>query len=115
MARAAELAGRYRVVLERTADGCVARGMEIPTVVASGATPDECERKVREMLALAVASMLEVGETPPLPAGERRVQVNIRLSEDERWALEEAVQRQGFRGVSEFVRFAALQQARSGR
>jgi hypothetical protein len=84
----------------------------MPTISAGGASPNECEAKVREMMALGVAAMLEVGETPPLPAGERRVQVNIRLSEDERLALDEAAQRQGFRGVSEFVRFAALQAAR---
>lgn len=79
---------------------------------AAAPTPNECEAKIREMLTIAVATMLEMGETPPLPASKRRVQLNIRLSGDEKMLLEESSQRAGFRGVSEFVRFAAMAYAR---
>lgn len=81
-------------------------------MVASAATAGECEAKIREMLTIAVATMLEMGERPPLPVSKRRVQLNIRLSGDEKAMLEDSAQRAGFRGVSEFVRFAALAWAR---
>lgn len=113
---AAAIAGRYRVVLEREEDGggYAARGVEFPTVFASAPTPNECEAKIREMLTVGVAAMMEAGERPPSPMSKRRVQVNIRLSADEKVMLEDAAQEAGFRGVSEFVRFAALAWARGG-
>jgi hypothetical protein len=108
------MADRYRIVLEREesesggSGAYLARAVEFPTVFASAGTPNECEAKVRGMLTIAVATMLEMGDAPPLPASKRRVQVNIRLSGDEKLVLEESAQQAGFRGVSEFVRFAAL-------
>lgn len=112
--RAAASAGQYRVILEREGDGFLARPVEFPTIFARGASPNECERKVREALTVAIATMLEMGETPPLPASERRAQVNIRLADDEKLLLEESARRAGFRGLSDFVRFAALSMARGG-
>ena len=106
------MAERYRIVLEREEEGYLARAVEFPTVFALAGTPNECEAKIREMLTIAVATMLEMGDSPPLPASKRRVQVNIRLSGDEKLVLEESAQQAGFRGVSEFVRFAALSYAR---
>jgi uncharacterized protein (DUF1778 family) len=47
----------------------------------------------------------------PASAGRRQRQLNIRLTEDENLRLEEAARRQGFRGVSDYVRFAALSRA----
>lgn len=115
LAGAAAIAARYRVVLEREeAGGFLARAVEMPTVFTSAPTPNECESKIREMLMVAVATMMEAGERPPLPVSERRVQVNVRMSAEEKMMLEEAAQRAGFRGVSEFVRFAALTLARGG-
>lgn len=110
--RARAIAERYRLVMQREDGGFVARAVEMSTVFASAGSPNECEAKVREMLVAAIGTMIEMGEAPPLPAGERRVQLNIRLSEEEKLVLEEAAQRSGFRGVSEFVRFAALGMAR---
>lgn len=111
------MADRYRIVMEREEDadaaGYFARAVEFPTVFASAGTPNECEVKIREMLTIAVATMLELGDSPPLPASKRRVQINIRLSGDEKLVLEESAQQAGFRGVSEFVRFAALSFARA--
>jgi predicted RNase H-like HicB family nuclease len=118
------MAERYRIVLEReegesggagALGGYLARAVEFPTVFASAGTPNECEAKIREMLIIAVATMLEMGDSPPLPASKRRVQVNIRLSGDEKMVLEESAQQAGFRGVSEYVRFAALSFARQSR
>jgi predicted RNase H-like HicB family nuclease len=112
---AAAMAQRYRIVLERDEGAYLARAVEVPTVFASAGTPNECEAKIREMLTIAVATMMEMGDSPPLPASKRRVQVNIRLSGDEKMILEESAQQAGFRGVSEFVRFAALSFVRGSR
>lgn len=57
--------------------------------------------------------MLEMGEKPPAPASEalRGVQLNIRLTYEEKLLLEAAARRDGFRSVSDFVRAAALAKA----
>jgi uncharacterized protein (DUF1778 family) len=62
----------------------------------------------------AVATMLEDGDTPPPPASDamRSEQVNVRLTAEERLALETAAQRHGFRGLSDFIRNAALNASR---
>lgn len=113
LARASDLANAYRFMLERTGDGrYLARAVEFPTVFVHAPTPNECERKIREALTVAVASMIEAGEAPPLPADERRAQVNMRVSAGEKTLLEESARRAGFRGLSDFVRFAALSFAR---
>jgi len=80
----------------------------MPTVFADGQTPDACVRAVREALTVAVATMLENGKRPPTSANRRSVQVNIRLTPDEKLALEEAASRMGFKGLSDFIRHAAL-------
>lgn len=51
--------------------------------------------------ALAVVSMIEHGERPPSPAsdGRREVQLNIRLSADERERIEESARRSGYRSI----------------
>lgn len=111
--RAAELAGEYRFILERADDGrFLARAVEIPTVFVYGGTPNVCEEKIRIALSVAIATMLESGDAPPLPAAERRAQVNMRVTADEKTLLEESARSAGFRGLSDFVRFAALTLAR---
>jgi predicted RNase H-like HicB family nuclease len=107
------LAAEYRFIVERAEDGLyLARAVEFPTVFAHGASPNDCEKKIREALKVAVASMFEAGQLPPLPAGERRAQVNMRVTADEKSLLEESARHAGFRGLSDFVRFAALSFAR---
>jgi uncharacterized protein (DUF1778 family) len=55
--------------------------------------------------------MLERGQAPPAAAGRRTEQVNIRLTPEEKLTLEEESERKGFRGLSDFVRAAALASA----
>jgi uncharacterized protein (DUF1778 family) len=82
----------------------------MPTVFADGPTADQCVRATREALTAAVATMLEMGLRPPAPAakGARQAQINVRLTAEEKLILEDSARRAGFRGVSDFVRAAAL-------
>lgn len=111
--QAAATAARYRITLEPDDDAYTARAVEFPTIFTSAPTPNDCDAKIRQMLTIAVATMLEMGQRPPLPAAKRRVQVNIRLSADEKTRLEEAAHHAGFRGLSEYIRFAALHMSRN--
>ena len=114
--QARELASEYRIILEQEPElGFVGHALEMPGVMADGKTPTECVEQVREAAAGAVATMIEQGQMPPRPAGEkkRQAQLNLRVTDEEKLVLEEAASRRGFRGVSDFVRDAALHRARS--
>ncbi len=63
-------------------------------------------------MVVAVATMLEVGAKPPPPMTERRAQVNVRLSQEDKTLLESAAREHGFNNLSEFVREAALRQSK---
>jgi len=111
---AEELASRYRLIVERSARGrYVGTAIEMPTVVISADTEEACVRRTREALATAVHVMRELNKQPPLPSSEekRTEQLNVRLTQLEKLRLEEAAKRQGFRGVSDFVRTKALADA----
>src|SRR3954470_11043459 len=85
-ARAADLAGRYGVVLWPEAGEYYGRGLEVPDAMSDGPTPETCVRNVREAVTLHVAAMIERGETPPIPlaGGDERAarteQINIRMT-----------------------------------
>jgi predicted RNase H-like HicB family nuclease len=109
--RARQIAQRYRLVLEPDPEvGFIGRGLEMPTVFADAPTAEECVQATREALTAAVATMLEMGLRPPVPAatGVRQTQINVRLTGEEKLILEDSARRAGFRGVSDFVRAAAL-------
>lgn len=113
--RARQIADAYQIILHREEDGLYyGRGLEIPTAMNHGHTPDECVAATRDILVSAVAYLLESGQTPPTPAVERKrtEQINIRLTSEERLLLEEAARSRGFRGISDFVRSASLASAK---
>ena len=112
--RARALADRYQIVVSMEVGEYYGRGLELPLVMDDGATPQACVANTREALVVTVATMLELGQTPPSPASDekRDQQINIRLSALEKAALEEAARQAGYSGVSEFVRAAALGQRR---
>ena len=113
--RARKIASEYSVLLRPSEQhGFSATCLEFPTVFVHGKTVAQCEKKVREALAVGIAVMLEVGEAPPLPASEkqRNQQVNIRLTSEEKLMLEETARRRGYRGLSDFMRAAAMSQTR---
>jgi uncharacterized membrane protein len=91
------------------------RGVELPLAMGDGRTADACMENTVKAFVSVLATMLEAGQTPPAPAsgGKRDQQVNVRLSSDERLILETAARRQGFTGVSDFVRAVALSGAKA--
>ena len=62
----------------------------------------------REAMIGVVAYMLEQGQRPPEPAreGNRSVQINIRVTPEEKAVLES--RSKGFRGLSDFIRVSVL-------
>ena len=60
-------------------------------------------------MAAVVAFMLERGERPPVPASDQAklVQLNVRISAEEKLMFEEAARQKG-QALSEFIRTAAL-------
>lgn len=112
MRRAAKTAGAYRLVLEKDERvGYVGSSVELPSVFADGPTPDSCVEAIHQALTYAVATMIEGGQNPPAPASseKRDVQLNVRLTAQEKFVLQETARRLGFKGVSDFVRIAALE------
>lgn len=109
LSRARSVVADYRIILEPDETlGYLGSAIEMPMVFADGRTPDQCVKAVREALSVAVATMLEMGKRPPVARGQRTQQVNVRLSPDEKLALEEAASQMGFKGLSDYVRAAAL-------
>lgn len=110
--KAERIANRYSIVIreEPDVDGYLGRGVEFFYVMGDGRTPEACIAQTREALTLVVATMLEDGQTPPPPATEevRTEQVNVRMSGIEKLLIEEASRSRGYRGISDFMRAAAL-------
>jgi predicted RNase H-like HicB family nuclease len=115
--KAAALAERYTVIVGLDDDAqpptYVGRTLELPLVMADGVTRAACMEQVIEATRFAIAAMLEAGDVPPQPATDdsRTAQINIRLTQREKFCLEAAAKRAGFRGLSDFVRTAALDRA----
>jgi predicted RNase H-like HicB family nuclease len=110
-AAAAEIAGRYRLVIEaRPGGGFAGSAVEMPLVLASGKTVAACFEATRAALVASVQVLLEDGLEPPAPASEskREIQFNIRLTIDEKARIEERARVAGFRSVSDYVRRSAL-------
>ncbi|MCC6682607.1 MAG: hypothetical protein IT445_17035 [Phycisphaeraceae bacterium] len=112
--KAADIAAGYKLVIQKEPGvGYLGRSIELPMVMADGKTVPLCAEATLEAQTTAVATMLEKGQNPPLASSsdKRSAQVNVRLTEEEKLRLEEAAQRQGFRGISDYVRSAALKEA----
>ena len=108
--RARKIAAEYEIVMWFEDGEWYGRGLELPHTYGDGRTPAACVASVRQGLVATVATMLEDGERPPAPArtGERTEQVNIRLTASEKALLENRSRAGGFRGISDYVRAAAL-------
>jgi predicted RNase H-like HicB family nuclease len=114
LARAGRVAGQYQVIVSCEEGHWYGRGLELPHVYGDGKTANRCIENVREALVFAVAYMLEEGQRVPTPAreGTRTMQVNVRLTAEEKALLETTARRKGFSGLSDFVRAAAMEVAR---
>ncbi len=110
LARAKEIVSQYKIVLEFEDDEWYGHGLELPGAHGDGKTPQAAVADTREAMTGVVAYMLEEGEEPPAPAreGNRSVQINIRVTPEEKAVLENKSRAKGFRGLSDFIRAAAL-------
>jgi predicted RNase H-like HicB family nuclease len=107
---ARRLADSYDLILRYEDDEWYAHALEYPEAMGDGKTPENCVRATRQALTVAVAAMIESGQTPPPPAREglRTEQVNVRLTAEERTLLENKAKGKGFRGLSDFIRASVL-------
>lgn len=109
--KAKKIANSYSIVLNPSSRlGFIGTSIELPTVFADSKTMEQCCKNTREALTIAVATIIECGQRPPSTASEKRrnVQVNIRLTAKEKEKLTRSARNLGFKGVSDFVRYAAL-------
>jgi len=111
---AREIASGYKLTLEKSERlGYIGSSVELPMVFADGDTPDKCFQATQEALSVAVATMLEAGQTPPQPAAfmKRTTQVNIRLTHEEKAMIAAAAAKAGFKGLADFIRTTVLDRA----
>ncbi len=110
LARARRIAEQYRLIIRLEDGEYYGQALELPGAMNHGKTPDECMETTIDIVTSTVATMLERGDVPPLPASDERrdEQVNVRLSKLEKVTFEEAARSRGFRGVSDFMRSAAM-------
>ena len=110
LAKARAVAGRYKVIVEFEEGRWYGHGLEMPTVFGDGRTVQAAVADTREALVTAAAYLLEKGRPPPAPAreGHRSVQVNVRLTPEEKAVLDSRAKAKGFRGLSDFIRTSVL-------
>jgi predicted RNase H-like HicB family nuclease len=112
--KAREIASGYKLTIEKNERlGYIGSSVEIPTVFADGTTAEKCYEATLEALAVAVAAMLEAGQTPPQTAAfmKRTTQVNVRLTHEEKATIANAATRAGFKGLADYIRTTVLDRA----
>ena len=110
--KAHKRAQEYHVVLEQNPKlGFIGSCVELPNVYVDGKTPEECYEAIQKALTVAIATMFECGQRPPVPASgkKRTLQVNVRLTPEEKSLLSNASSILGFTGISDFIRNSALE------
>ena len=108
---AEKIGSQYRLVISsHGTKGFVGSSIEMPLVLGHGKTEALCITDTRAAIVMTLELMLEKGEVPPSPAseGKREVQLNIRLTPDERMRIQEKARQAGFRSIADFMRRAAL-------
>jgi predicted RNase H-like HicB family nuclease len=110
LARARQIAEQYRIIIRHEGGEYYGQALELPGAMNDGKTPAKCLENTIDIVTTTIASILERGEIPPLPASDERrdEQVNVRLSKLEKITFEEAARSRGFRGVSDFMRSATM-------
>jgi predicted RNase H-like HicB family nuclease len=112
--KAREIAYGYKLTIEKSDRlGYIGSAVELPTVFADGDTPQKCYEAAQEALTVAVAAMLEAGQTPPQSAAfmKRTTQVNIRLTPEEKAMIASGAAKAGFKGLADFIRTTVLDRA----
>ncbi len=107
--QARRIAGGYRIIIRPSETlGYVASILELPLVFTDGKTQEQCLKNAMFGAETMIATMLEAGQAPPSSSSRRTEQINLRLTSEEKLILEEESQRKGFKGLSDYVRAAAL-------
>jgi hypothetical protein len=107
---AQKVASQYQLKLIPTENGrFVGSSVELPFVLSEG-----CENEIiattRGAIVSALVILLRKGRELPPPANSRRnVQVNVRLSSEERELLDTAARTRGYRGISDYLRSIAIE------
>jgi len=108
---ARRIAKQYAIIVQPDEQlGHVGSAVEMPHVFADGQTAGECLSATLDALTLAVAAMLERDATPPEPASgaKRQARINVRVTAREKFILQQAARRGGFKGIGDYVRATAL-------
>jgi predicted RNase H-like HicB family nuclease len=110
LAKAGRLVDAYDIVMRHEEGDWVGHALEYPEAIGVGKTVGQCMEETRKSLLAGVASMLENGDMPPMPARQnvRSEQVNLRLTPEEKAVLESRSRTKGFRGIADYVRAAVL-------
>jgi predicted RNase H-like HicB family nuclease len=96
--RARQIAEQYRIILRQEDGEYYGQTLELPGAMNDGKSAAECIENTIDIATTTIATMLE----------RRDEQVNVRLSKIERLTFEEAARSRGFRGLSDFLRNAAM-------
>lgn len=107
--RAKKIVKDYSIVVKEDDElEYIGSALEMPTVFADGKTANQCYEATRQALMVAAATMIECGRKPPTSGKKRSIQVNIRLTPEEKMLMTNASTDLGFRGISDFIRNCAL-------
>lgn len=110
LTRARQTVDQYKIVLEFEDGEWYGHSLELPGAHGDGKTPQTAVKDTREAMISIVAYLLEEGQEPPSPAreGNRSVQINVRVTPEEKAVLESRSRAGGFRGLSDYLRTSAL-------
>jgi predicted RNase H-like HicB family nuclease len=110
LAKAKQIADQYQIVLKFEDDEWYGHGLELPGARGDGKTAASAVADTSEALVTMVAYMIEEGQPIPTPAceGNRSVQINIRVTPEEKAVLESRSRSKGFKGLSDFIRTSVL-------
>jgi|WetSurMetagenome_2_1015567.scaffolds.fasta_scaffold924242_1 predicted RNase H-like HicB family nuclease len=109
---AEKIVSRYHVIVERHERlGYFATAIEMPGTNAHGKTPNDCFKEIHQALIASVATLIDAGQpVPDVCDAARSIQINLRVTPREKVLMTHAAKRLGFRGLSDFLRRAALKQ-----
>ena len=110
LAKAKAIADQCKIIVEFEDGDWYGHALEYPEAMGDGKTPQAAVADTRGALVAVVAYMLEEGQKPPASAreGQRSVQVNVRLTPEEKALLESKAKAKGCRGLSDFIRTSVL-------
>jgi len=114
--KAKRMAGTYKIeVRPNRESGFVGTIPGFATIVGRGRTREECLRDAQEALVAGIATMLHHGGCPlkPTPIDRKTELLNIRITPEDKGLLTKAANQLGFKRLSEFIRHAVMDVARS--